>query len=60
MQVSHGAALAITAAYRNGIINFETYSAIKKKYSDVGQAAFKGMCHEETKSCFLRQGKYPE
>ena len=33
MQVRNGAALAITAAYRNGIINFETYCAIKKKYN---------------------------
>lgn len=33
MQVSNGVALAITAAYRNGVINFETYCAIKKKYN---------------------------
>lgn len=30
--ISSGVALLITAAYKSGIINFETYSEIKKKY----------------------------
>lgn len=32
MQVSTGVILAIRAAYRSGVINFETYREIKKKY----------------------------
>lgn len=33
MQISSGVALTIKAAYNSGLINFETYSAIKKKYN---------------------------
>lgn len=33
MQVSNGVALAIKAAYKSGVINFATYSEIKKKYN---------------------------
>nr|WP_294021539.1 hypothetical protein [uncultured Lachnoclostridium sp.] len=32
MQISSGVILAIRAAYRSGVINFETYEEIKKKY----------------------------
>lgn len=32
MQVSSGVIMAIRAAYKSGVINFETYSEIKKKY----------------------------
>ncbi len=32
MRVSSGVILAIRAAYRSGLINFETYEQIKKKY----------------------------
>lgn len=34
MQVGSGVILAIWAAYKSGIINFETYSRFKKKYGD--------------------------
>lgn len=33
MQVSNGVAVAITAAYKNGLISFETYCAIRQKYN---------------------------
>lgn len=32
MQVSKGVILAIRAAYKSGVINFETYSEIRTKY----------------------------
>ncbi len=32
MQISSGVILAIKTAYRSGVINFETYEQIKKKY----------------------------
>lgn len=32
MQVSNGVALAIRAAFRSGVIDIETYQAIKRKY----------------------------
>lgn len=32
MQVTNGVILAIRAAYKNGLINFETYEEIKRKY----------------------------
>lgn len=32
MQVSTGVILAIRAAYKSGVINFETYHEIKRKY----------------------------
>ena len=33
MQVSGGVALTIKAAYNSGLINFETYNEIRKKYN---------------------------
>ncbi len=35
MQVSSGVALVITTAYKSGLINFETYCAIKQKYKGI-------------------------
>lgn len=32
MQVSNGTALVIWAAYKSGVINFETFCEIRKKY----------------------------
>lgn len=51
MQVGSGVILVIWAAYKNGIINFETYSRIKKKYGDR---------HGKKESRLLRKGKHPE
>ena len=33
MQVSSGVVFTINAAYKSGLINFETYNEIRKKYN---------------------------
>ena len=62
MQINHFVALVIQIAYKNGIINFETYCEIKKTFKEclakAGHSFYKGKLYAKKKSSFLWESKY--
>lgn len=56
MQVGKGTALVIWAAYENGIINFDTFCEIRKRYH-----IMLGRNEDAKKTCsFLWKSQYPK